>query len=119
MVCERFPIGLEILALEPAALNLFGEQPVDNGMVDMFEEVAVDGLLDVSHHAIGVDQENGHPGTACRRTVRICSEKRNTQNNDTRHGSGPHHFTPPVISASRVKNPFFRSELMPQFTGTD
>jgi len=35
---ERLPVGGEVLTLEPAALNLFGEQPVDYRMVDVFEK---------------------------------------------------------------------------------
>ena len=45
-VRERLPVGLEVLALEPAAANLFGEQPVHHRMVDVLEEVAVDPLVD-------------------------------------------------------------------------
>ncbi len=34
-VRERFPIGLEVFALEPGTANLFGEEPVFDRVVDV------------------------------------------------------------------------------------
>ena len=47
-VRERFPILFEVFALEPGAANLLGKQPVLHRVIDVFQELAVDPLIDSS-----------------------------------------------------------------------
>jgi hypothetical protein len=51
--------GGEVLTLEPAALNLFGEQPIDRRVVDVLEKVTVDPLVDGSHDPVRIDEQDG------------------------------------------------------------
>ena len=52
------PVGLEIGAFEAGAADLFGEEPVLDRMIDVFEELAVDVPIDRADAAIGVDLED-------------------------------------------------------------
>src|SRR5438270_12640807 len=52
---EGFPIRLEVFALEPRAPNLFGEEPVLHGMIDVFEKLPVDPFINWSRDPVGVD----------------------------------------------------------------
>ena len=70
-VRERPPVGLEVLALEPEAANLFGEKPVHHRMVDVLEEVAVDPRVDGSHDPFRIDGKDGDSRpTRCRIVAR-------------------------------------------------
>jgi hypothetical protein len=58
---ERFPVGLEVLAFEPAAANLFGEQPIFHRMVDVLQELAVDPLVNGSRDSFRIDEQDCDP----------------------------------------------------------
>ena len=57
-VRERLPVGLEVLALEPASTNLLGKEAIDNRVIDVFQEVTVDPLVDRTRDAVGIDQQD-------------------------------------------------------------
>jgi hypothetical protein len=58
---KRRPVGGEVGALESLPADLFGEQSVDDGVIDVLEKMAVDVLVDRPHRPIGVDDEDGDP----------------------------------------------------------
>src|SRR5579859_4187485 len=60
----RFPIRLEIFALKAGAANLFGKEPILYGMVDMFEKMPVDPLIDWGRDPVRVDQQDSNPRLA-------------------------------------------------------
>ena len=71
---EGCPVRLEVLALEAGAADLLGEEPVDDGVIDVFEELAVDLPIDRAKTAVGVDLKDGDAG--CRLRVRRVLRRR-------------------------------------------
>jgi hypothetical protein len=64
---QRLPVDREVVALKALPADLFGIQAVDHRVVDMFEEVSVDVLVDRPQHSVGIDQQHGDPRLGRRR----------------------------------------------------
>ena len=64
-VLEHLPICLEVVALKPRTANLFGEEAVLHRMVDVFEKLAVDSLIDRDSHSVRINEQDGDLGFAC------------------------------------------------------
>ena len=56
------PVVGEVFAFEALAADLFGVEAVDDGVVDVFEELAVDAFVDGAFDAVGIDEEDGYAG---------------------------------------------------------
>ena len=66
---ERLPISFKVRAFEAAALDLLGEQAVNDRMIDVFEKLAVDRFVNFSRHAVGINQQDGDTWAAPPRPV--------------------------------------------------
>src|SRR6185437_11206382 len=64
---ECGPVRLEVAPLEPGAADLLGEEAVLDGVVDVFEKLAVDLWIDRADSAIRVDLEDRDAGGGLRR----------------------------------------------------
>src|SRR6185436_15932594 len=58
---EDGPIRFEVTALESGAADLLGEEAVLNRVVDVFEELSVDLLVDRAQSAVRIDLKDGYP----------------------------------------------------------
>ncbi|MFN8095842.1 MAG: hypothetical protein U0599_27085 [Vicinamibacteria bacterium] len=61
-LAEGRPVVGEVLPFEALPADLLGVEPVDDRVVDLLEELAVEAFVDLSRDAIGVDQQHGHSG---------------------------------------------------------
>lgn len=59
---EGGPVRLEVLALEAGTADLLGEEAVDDGVIDVFEELAVNLPVDSAKVPVGVDLKDGDAG---------------------------------------------------------
>ena len=67
-VGERRPVCREVLAFEPGALDLLGEESVFDRVVDVLQEVAVDPPVDRCDDPVGIDEQDGDARSALARS---------------------------------------------------
>lgn len=56
---RRLPVRLEVFALKPGAANLLGKEPIFHGMVDVFQKLPVDPVIDLCRNPVCIDEQDG------------------------------------------------------------
>src|ERR1019366_4065139 len=59
-VSGGFPICFEVFTFKTSAANLLGKKPVLHGMVDVFEKLTIDPLIDRRRDSVCVHEQNNY-----------------------------------------------------------
>jgi len=68
--CGGVPIGFEVVALETCPADLFGEEAVLDGVIDVLEKLSIDPPIDGTGDPVGVHKQNGDSRVVCGGTRR-------------------------------------------------
>ena len=87
-VLDGLPVVFEVIGFESLAADLFRIKAVNDGVVDVLEELAVDVFVDLAGGVIRVDEENRHTRRCCGGGIRGPGDGRDKQRRKER-GDAP------------------------------